>query len=58
MVLALSSQMITLSPQYTSFGHQEYYNQETGMKSLCSLNKMVGGSSDCQLSNISSFFHK
>jgi len=58
MVLALSLQMISLSPQYTSFGHQEYFNQGTRTHNRCSLNKITGPTGDCQISNISAFFHK
>lgn len=57
-ILALSSQMMTLSPQYTSFGNQQYFSESHNAYKMCSFEKIAHHPDACQISNVSAFFNK
>ena len=51
-ILSLSAQMMTLSPQYTTFGSQKYNDE------FCSLDNVSRMTNSCRMSDVSTFFNR
>jgi len=59
MILAFMMEILTLAPQYTTFGTQNYIFDSTKKEVPCSLNVIIEGQQkQCIMSNISKFYNK
>jgi len=58
MTLALYSQIMTLSPQYTTFGNQHYLDASKKQMRMCALTQLSSHKVECQASYTSTFFNK
>ncbi|CAD8145881.1 unnamed protein product [Paramecium octaurelia] len=59
-ILVVCNQLMTLCPQYATFGNQHYYDIRTRQQSLCTLEAVskVEAKFICQMTNLSTFYNK
>lgn len=59
MTLAFMMEMLTLAPQYSTFGTQTFYPNSRQGEIPCSLSMISGGQEkECVMSNISKFYNR
>jgi hypothetical protein len=57
MILAFMNEMLTLAPQYSTFGSQNFSKNSVQGEVPCSLS-LISNSSECIMSNISKFYDR
>ena len=57
MILAFMNEMLTLAPQYSTFGTQSFSKNSKQGDIPCSLS-LISGNNECQMSNISRFYDR
>jgi hypothetical protein len=58
MTLALMMEMLTLAPQYSTFGTQKFSKFSSQGEVPCKLSLINKRDTDCQMSNISKFYNR